>query len=348
MLHYIIVGQGLAGTLLAWFLEKAGKSFVIIDNQHQGASSAIAAGIINPVTGKRFVKSWMIDDLLPFAKETYLELEKWLGVQLYHERNILRILTNAGEENDWMARCSQPDYQSYLIDKADASEFADRIHPFFGYGEIKQAAQVDLPDLIRLSGHIFENDATLIAEKFDFSALHIEPDRVHYKSWSAEKIIFCEGYQAIYNPYFKYLPFNPDKGELLLIKIPGNKFSRTIKLQAHLVPLKNNLYWAGSTNQWTSDSELPTESEKQFLLKRIHEILNVPFEIIDHQAAIRPTVRDRRPFLGLHPDFPGLAIFNGLGTKGASLGPYWAKKMCDFLANGAALPDEVNINRFSK
>ena len=62
---------------------------------------------------------------------------------------------------------------------------------------------------------------------------------------------------------------------------------------------------------------------------------------------IRPTVADKRPLLGLHPTLPQLAIFNGLGTKGASLGPYFAEQMTNFLLDKQDLEHEANISRFT-
>ena len=75
-------------------------------------------------------------------------------------------------------------------------------------------------------------------------------------------------------------------------------------------------------------------------------MLKVPYEIRDHKAAVRPTVKDRRPLLGVHPEFPNIFIFNGLGTKGASQGPYFANHMADFLTENTPLDPEVDIRRF--
>ena len=104
---YLLVGQGLAGTLLAHFLQKNGQSVHIIDNAHEGAASKVAAGVINPVTGRRFVKSWMIDDLIPFAKQTYYALTKESGVPFHYETPIVRSLFNSGEETNWLIRSDE-------------------------------------------------------------------------------------------------------------------------------------------------------------------------------------------------------------------------------------------------
>ena len=67
---YLIIGQGICGTMLSWFLHKEGKTFLIIDDNNENASSKIAAGIINPVTGRRYAYTWMIDEVMTFAVQT--------------------------------------------------------------------------------------------------------------------------------------------------------------------------------------------------------------------------------------------------------------------------------------
>jgi len=140
----LIVGQGLAGTLLAHFLMEAGQTVCVIDDDYPRAASRVAAGVINPVTGRSFVKSWRVDELIPFARETYQQLESLLGLPLYHERNILRALSHQGDENDWLGRSADPAYHDYIIDPADVSAFTGKINPAFSYGELQHASQVDI------------------------------------------------------------------------------------------------------------------------------------------------------------------------------------------------------------
>ena len=112
------------------------------------------------------------------------------------------------------------------------------------------------------------------------------------------------------------------------------------------MPLQDDTYWIGSTYGWDFADDLPTDEAYHFLKERLEDVLKTDFEIIEHRAAIRPTVKDRRPFLGIHPEFKQLALFNGLGTKGASLGPFFANHMAMHLVKGETVDPMVDIGRF--
>lgn len=374
---YIIVGQGIAGSLLAYFLRENGQKVRVIEGDTEGGLSAskIAAGVINPITGRRFVKSWRIDELLPSAKRTYQELERVLNVPLWHDRSIIRTLRDTEEENNFLLRRTYPDYAHFcgetsaslkemLEDSATLSAMCFNSFPAFA--DIKNGAQVNLPLLVaELRAYFIENQC-FINEKFSADDLIMGDNFVTYKNIKAKKIIFAEGAAGAMNPYFSWLPFNLDKGELLLVRIPDLNLSAIFKNKISIVPLHDvgcrmsdvgvlpksdipnpkSLYWVGATNAWAFDNALPTEDHKQLIINELQEILNCPFEIIAHHAAIRPTVRDRRPFIGLHPQFSVLGIFNGFGTKGASLIPFFAEQFVDSLLNDKPLEKEVDIRRF--
>lgn len=347
-IDYLIVGQGVAGTLLAHFLSQSGQSILVVDEYRESAASQVAAGIINPITGRRYVKSWRIDDLLPIARRTYRELEALLGVPVFYERNIIRTLFNQGEENDWLARTAEPGYAPYMLDRAELGEYALKTTLAYGYGELSQAGQADLPALTRAYRAKLMDAGQLMSEPFDFEALEIGDGELAYKGVNARNLVFCEGHRGAGNPYFGYLPFGGAKGEVLLVRIPGANFEKILKHRVFIVPMAEaELYWIGATYGWSFADEAPTPEGRAYLEERLHDLLGLPFEVVAHRAAVRPTVKDRRPFLGRHPDFPQLAIFNGLGTKGASLGPYWAKHLAEHLMDGAPLEGSVDIGRFT-
>ena len=346
--NYLIIGQGLAGTLLGHRLEKAGKTVCYLDHPQQTAASEVAAGIINPITGRRYVKSWRIDDLLPEARSLYAELETLLGIKLWYDLPLVRTLFNRSELNQWDVRSGDDSYQQYTEDNPDLGVFSELTQPAFAYAGIRETARVDIAKLVSSYREKLTQEARFIATAFDYDSIRTNSDgNFNVATFEAEAIIFCEGWRGRENPWFNYLPFGGAKGEVLRVKLAGPTPTKMFKHRIFLVPQEDDSYWVGATaeNRFTDDQ--PTPENAAYLEDRLKELVTVPYKIHNHQAAVRPTTKDRRPFLGRHPDQKRLIIFNGLGTKGASLGPLCSRWLTDYLLDNQELPDEVNISRFS-
>lgn len=350
MLDYLIVGQGLAGTLLSHFLLKQDASLAFIDQSHYKASSKVGAGIVNPITGRRFVKSWRMDELLPFAKTTYAEMSDLLGFEIFEEKQVSMLFRLPETENNWLARAIDPAVQEYIAPTFDLEAYQRTFDAVIGGVEYQQSGRANLPQLIEgWKKYLQEQRLPYLEEAFEYTALEIGEGAVCYKGLEARQLVFCEGARARFNPFFDYLPFNPAKGEVLLVRIADYPFDgKMVKDGIFIVPWQDDLYWVGSSYERNFDHELPTETERFELLGQLSRMMNLPFQQEEHWAAVRPTVRDRRPFLGTHPKQPRLHVFNGLGAKGTYLGPYFAQQMTNYLVNQQPLEKEVNIERCLK
>jgi glycine/D-amino acid oxidase-like deaminating enzyme len=328
---FLIIGQGIAGSLTAHCLRKESKSIVVIDNNHLGSASKIAAGIINPIIGKQYTLSWQINDFLPVAIEMYSEISKLLNIEVFKRHNLIRIINNVEEENFWLSRTGDPLYIKYMENKADVDDFKGFIKPSFNYGEVKGSIQVNLP--LILDGYrkllIAENSYT--NDIFEYDKLVIDDNIFNYKGIKSKHIIFCEGYKGASNPFFSKIKFVPAKGEVLIIRIPGAKFKKMYKNKVFLVQLENEIYWCGGGYEWNSPHDLPTEEGKQNLKNELNKFLEVPFEVIDHKAAIRPTIQDRRPIIKEHDSIPNMYTLNGMGTKGTAIAPLAAIKLVKYI-----------------
>lgn len=338
----LVVGQGIAGTVLARTLIRRGAAVRIADAGHPHQSSLAAAGIINPVTGKRFVKSWGFETFYPVARAFYRELEAEWHCTLWHEQPILRLLETVQQANDWAARMASPGYAHLLGERPDAGAWLAFLKPALLTGEIRQAARVDFPLLLHTFRQKMAGEGLLLEQAVTSgTALQLVSDY--------DYIIFCEGYRGRDNPFFPALPWQLSKGEGLIFRFlpPGAETLREmVKRDLMIVPQGNGLFWAGASNDWTFEDNGATAAVQQGLGERLSGIFSAPYEIVQRFGAIRPTVKDRRPFLGISPVHPKMAIFNGLGTKGALLAPYWAERLADCLLEGKSLVAEVDIQRF--
>lgn len=346
---YIIVGQGIAGTVLAHTLLKKGRSVHIIDEPSLSSASKVAAGLYNPVVFKRMSKSWMADELIPFMDKFYTEAEHLLNEKFYHKKHIVKLFAEENERQFWMKKTNE-EIGKYL-DKTITDNFlSDIVYNPFGAAEVIHAGNLETQLFLGASRNYFTKNHFLTEEKFDYSLLKISGEGVAYKELEAGKIIFCEGFKTLENPYFNWLPFKLTKGEVITVRLPGEYVIPTDKVinkGVFILPLGNNTYKVGATYEWNDLNEEPTEKGRTELQEKLQKVIKVPFEIIEHRAGIRPTVNDRRPMLGVHPKHPALRVFNGMGTKGVMLAPYFAKCLSDFFEENIPLDPEVDITRFT-
>lgn len=338
---YIIIGQGLAGTMMTHFLLPHTANILVIDAEKHCASFA-AAGIVNPVTGRNYVKSWMIDQLLPFAKKTYQDIGQKLNIEVYQELNILRTLHNVQEENDWMARVEDEQYQAYLCANSDDTCLSKIVKQKYAYGEIKSSLRVKLKDIILAYRYWLKENNCYIHAEVNADNLVLHDDYIDINGWKAKKVIFCEGYKAMSNPLFASQPFKPAKGNALIIKGDFN-LTKNLRDKIFITPIGDGLHWVGSGYQFDLDSELPDENQIKQLKSTLDEILAQPYEIVETLAGIRPTVKTRKPLIGEHPTYKNVYLFNGLGTKGSSLAPYFADMLVRYIVNGDPLHSEVSL-----
>lgn len=347
MLDLIIVGQGLAGTLLSWFLIKNNQKVLVADHFRTSSASRVASGISNPITGRRFVKTWMADVLFPFAEKTYRDIEQQFDVIFFEPVRIFKLLDSVKAQNDWSARCAQPEYLPYLKNDQLIHLNSSWIQNEFGAFEISGATKLDTVKFLDVCRDFLKSNNYLSEELFSFNDLTISEDSITWKGLKASKIIFCEGVAAMDNPYFKFLPFQPAKGERLKVKIEDFYPDRVINGEVFIVPESGSgEYYVGATHDWHFDDDQPSEKGLNELNANLRSFLKSPYELIGHESAIRPTVQDRRPFIGFHPEFPRVGIFNGMGTKGVSLSPFFADHFSKHILNGTPLMPEVDINRF--
>lgn len=348
MYDYIIVGQGISGTLLAHFLLQQKKRLLIVDAAHSQAASKVAAGLINPITGRHFVKTWMIDDLLPIAIQTYRSLEELLGISILEESPLVRVISDTKSYNDWLVRSSNPDLHPYVAAPRQAAPYHSFLQEVQQVITFQQTGRVRMQALVEAYSALLKEQTTYEQAAFDYKAFQLIDEGVQYKHWRAKRVIFAEGYRAIDNPYFNYMPFWPAKGDVLLVKIPNYPAStELLKHGVFIVPLTEpDLYWVGSSYLRNYQSTLPDPAAGKELETRLKRILKLPFDVVEHKVAIRPTVRDRRPFIGPHPKFPALYLFNGMGAKGASLAPFWAKALVEHLELGKPLDKSVQLSRY--
>ncbi len=343
----LIVGQGICGTMLSWFLKKEGKTFLIIDEEKESSSSLISAGIINPVTGRRYVTTWMIEDLLSFAKTTYAELSDFLQASLITPKSIIDFFPSPQMREAFIERVAEDD--TYLHAFPDQNSFNPFFNYEFGCGEICPCYVVNFQSLLRLWRNYLQDSGAVLNERFETAEVIVSAQEIAYRNFTADKIVFCDGINSLQNRWFKLLPFSANKGECLIIETEALPSDFIFKKGTALVPISEpNQYWVGSSYQWEFSDDLPSEQFLQKTTAHLNQWLKKPFKVLEHKAAVRPATLERRPFVGFHPVHSSLGILNGMGTKGASLAPFFANQLVQNMVYNLPIADEANVSRFNK
>ena len=346
MIEFLIIGQGICGTWLSYYLQKEKKSFVVIDNNLENSASRIAAGIINPVTGRRIVKTWMIDELFSFLVPAYQNLGERLDITAIGKRSLIDFHPTPQMKIAFDERLKEN--ADFLFHPPDQNKYNEIFNYDFGFGEVDPCYIVDLKEIIsRWRKQLVLNDQ-LLEDDFDIKRLVQYENGITYKNIKAEKIIFCDGMSSAQNPFFKNLPFALNKGEVILIEAAGIPTDHIFKKGMMLTSVAENIFWIGSNYLWEFTDDKPTEQfrlQTELLLKNW---IKISFKIVEHKASVRPANIERRPFVGFHPWHKNVGILNGMGTKGCSLAPYFAKQLVDHLLYQKEILPEANIKRFSK
>ena len=346
MIDYLIVGCGLAGISFSEIALANQKSILMVNDESQN-SSKIAGGLYNPVILKRFSEVWQAKEQVELKNAFYTNLEQKIAVKVDFKKPILRKFFSIEEQNNWFAASDKPALAPFLSTTIITKKYAGIDSPF-NYGEVLHTGYVDTASLLEQYKNYLLAEKLLLQETFDYDALEVLENSIRYKNIEARHIIFAEGFGLHANPFFKHLPLDGTKGELFIIKAPDLDLDVIVNTSVFILPLGNDLYKVGATYNWKDKTDLPTEEGKQELVERIKEIINCEFEIVSHFAGVRPTVRDRRPIVGTHPDNGSIHVLNGLGTRGVMLGPAMAKALYENIEKGIPLDKEIDILRFQK
>ncbi len=343
MLDAIIVGQGLAGSILALQLIKQGRSVKIIDNQ-SSRCSIIAAGIVNPITGRKYVKSWEYDMLSDFAYTFYNKWEKTFKNDFYTELKIGKVINAVKDKNEFLLKIQDEPF-SLLNSINNVPEHIkydkDNIYIINGF-------RLNTSKFLNSCKNYFSSIRSLSIKDFDYENISIHNSNIVYKDLKAKHIIFCEGHKIKDNPYFNYLPMRPTKGELLEIETDAHKTNICFQKHHFLLPVSNKSFKVGSNYERENINETPTETIRNDLEEFFTHSSSLKYKIKEHQAGIRPSTIDRRPFIGEHPSHKNLWVFNGFGSKGVSLCPYLSSHLLTHIFEKKALNKEVSIVRYIK
>ena len=347
MIDYIVVGLGLSGISFCHQLQKQQHSFVVIDNGKQSASR-VGSGLFNPIALKRTKPAWMGHQLMSTSMPTYKALEMELGVRLIHHASILKIMHQKVDINDWHQASVQDDCKPYMNPNIQQNRNPG-IRAAFGFGEVTNTGWVNTALLVDEFTTYLKSKEKLMQETFEANDLQMDDNCVRYRDIKAKHIVFTQGVGGLtHNPWFSQVPLQQTKGELMIIESKDLQEKSIIKGGVFMIPLGNHRYRVGSTYNWKDQNEGPTQKAQLRLQQQLDKMIQVPYHIVSQSAGFRPTLPDRKPVIGVHPQFSQLAICNGMGSRGVLQAPFCARYLYDYIEKGSPIPSEISLHRFKK
>lgn len=338
--QFLVVGAGLSGLCVAIQLLRKKQAVTIVDNGINH-SSAVAAGLINPLVFRRMTKSWRVDEFIPYLKDFYPSIPNPTNQPLFNPITIRRFFSSEQERRMWINKQALPEFSLYMTTLNSADDnYNDTKNPF-GSARVKQSGFVDTSAFLKVAKeHVFSS-ARVLKEEFDYTAL----EDGCYRGDQYDEVVFCEGYLGFKNPWFKNLPLNQTKGETLIIHAESLPENEALNRKCFVLPLGNKHFKIGSTYSWHNIDLIPSEEGREKILSNFRFLSDATVPVVDHEAGVRPTTFDRRPLLGTHPDQKNYHVFNGLGSKGYMIAPLLSKEFVDYLLEGRELHEEVKISR---
>lgn len=319
-----ILGQGFAGTALAWRAHWAGHSVVLFDQGHAHSASWVAAGLVNPLVLKRKRLVGEAHAHLAAFQPFYDRVEAELGLSVRYPGPIHEVLPDAAAENAWLALGAERGFETLigaLQPVSDSRLRATATAPVVG------SARLRVQSYLTASRAFFTQHHTLHEVPVQ-SIRRTDTAWVLNDSHAVDILFLAEGVQARWTAhFFGELPFAPTKGEGLKIRWEGPEIPVALHKNVFLLPDGDGSYQAGSTYAWEGFDEGPTKKARAEILEKLRGWFDQDVEVLDHWTGVRPTMRDRQPVWGWHSELPGLGYLNGLGSRGALTSPLLSDRL---------------------
>lgn len=339
----LIVGQGLAGTALAWRLHEAGRHAVVIDRGEPATASRVSAGLITPWTGRRMTQSSGYPEEWAEATDFYRRLEEQTGQTLFQQQSMLRIFVHRSDETMFEQRREQSgssglERWSGRLQAHSAPLEGCRMEPA-GRLDVKQYLQASV-DFFSQRQQWLEYDLRLP----DGLRLTEQGVEVPDLDLSADRVIFCTG--AASNGWFEGIPNNRSRGDVINVHLDHYEPREVVHHSIWLAPEADGSVTVGSTYDWKYLKNEPTAAGRREILKALQRFIDGPIRVNHHTAAVRPTMKDYQPVIGCHPEYSQLMIFTGLGSRGVLTAPRYARLLTETLTGTTnQLPEEVSPAR---
>ena len=340
--EFLIVGQGLAGTTLAWTLLQRGRTFLIVDREDPITSSKIAGGLVTPITGMRLTLNWRYEELQNEAVRFYRHKERVLGRRLYFPRPHLRLLRNEREAEIWERRQTEPELQKFIVKSTGVD--ANRIAAPFGGFQQRRAGFLDSAAFIEASRAHFQSLGAYEIGEVNEEDLDLGKTDVGWRGRRFSNVVLCQGWEVAKSRGFSWLPVDHTQGAVLSVRAETGETRRILNQGCWLMNRAGGQVLAGSTYETKFDQpHVADPNAVERLIGRLNAMVKGGIEVLGSQTAVRPGIKKNKGAIGRHPVHERLVLMNGLGSKGVLRAPFLARRLVDHLLDGSALEPEIDV-----
>ena len=317
-----IIGQGIAGSMLAWACERGGIDFVIYDAGHADAASRVGAGLVSPLTGQRLVPTWRMAEWRERALSIYRGLEVELGIAIVREMRLRRIFRDSRQRERFTRRLGRP-------------EVAPWIEAVDGDGLwLRGALQVETGTLIATLRRRWLAQGRLHEHRIDVS-----------EQVEAERVIWCAG--ATESAVWNHVPWERSRGEILGGRMRGLASDVVLNDGKWLLPWGDDRVRVGATFDRGDLTAAFRADGRRVLMDAAERLGTGWLEEPTSMVGFRTTVPDRRPVVGWRQGDQRTGILGGLAAKGALWAPVLAAQWVDDGLRGERIDGEARADRFS-
>ncbi|MFN5371048.1 MAG: NAD(P)/FAD-dependent oxidoreductase [Bacteroidia bacterium] len=344
-LPILVVGQGIAGSVLALAFTEYEIPFLAVEQHGISRSSSVAAGLFNPVVFKRLTEGWRAFEAVERAKAFYQNAEQITQASFLNVDGILRVHGSDDERRMWSAKRENHTWSKILGESSRDNGIMSGLHAPFGTAHIHEAGFIHPQKFLDTVKSFLSLKQQLYSRTFEHNDLRFSQEAIAWNGMQFYAVVFCEGVAIQHNPYFAAEILKPAKGEVLIIEAPDLP-QRVFNGKVYGVPIGNARFRIGATYEWDAPNAEPTQTKYDELYDQLCNLIKVPFRVIGHEAGIRPSSPNRRPFFINSAREKRVFAFNGLGTKGVLLAPMLALEIASYFRDGSMPNPEFTLQTF--
>lgn len=334
MLDCLIIGQGIGGTCLAFALHEKGYNINIINDDSLPSASKVAAGLIQPITGKYLTSHQLINDNFTLLIDFYKNIESKLNHSIIKSLKTYLYLTSDQEKivkkkskNILFKKRLTKSITSPLLLSLEKKQY-----------ELSDVFLIDTQRLLSETKNYFLKNNAYINTRFDFKNIKYHNNYCSYNNIKTRHIILCLG-SELYNLNFMTPDqFNVVKGDVLILEKQNHRQNFILQTTKWFVPTNNNQFKFGATYSHEQTC-MPSQTSYKTLLNSAKDFKDFYYKVICIQSGKRLFSKNKLPKMGFMSLESHLGVFSAFGSKGFSFAPILATKWASEFPN---IPTSLN------